>query len=129
MAIAVELSKLSKDPSTKVGCVITDKRNRIVGHGYNGMADRMQDCKELWDKKDDFVIHAEANAIRNATVKDLSGCTAYVTLQPCKQCLKMLLAYGISKIIYKTGRLAIEKDTEVLATYARDVLNVTIRIL
>lgn len=33
--IAREVAKKSKDPSTKVGCVIVDENHRPVSFGYN----------------------------------------------------------------------------------------------
>ena len=36
MDMAKLVSSWSKDPSTKVGAVITDDENRIISVGYNG---------------------------------------------------------------------------------------------
>ena len=43
----IDLAKLvstwSKDPSTKVGAVITDDNNRVISLGYNGFPKNIQD--------------------------------------------------------------------------------------
>ena len=105
MGIAHEVKKRSKDPSTQVGCVIVNKNNQIVGTGYNGMpADLFE--YDYWQDRDlklKTVIHSEKNAVGNL-VADAKGGSAYVTLHPCSDCLKGLIAAGIKKIYYDEDR-------------------------
>jgi dCMP deaminase len=108
MTQAVMVSLKSKDPSTKVGCVIVDQNNKQISIGYNGFPAGVDETKLNWNKdmtkgientKYPYVIHAEANAIINAK-KDISGCSIYVTLFPCNECAKLLAASKIAKVYY-----------------------------
>ncbi len=92
----------SKDPSTKVGAVIVNQLNRVVGLGYNGFPGGVADLPErLNDRptKYQFVVHAEANAILNATA-DVRGCTVYVwPLFTCNECAKLVIQAGIKRVV------------------------------
>lgn len=107
MAIAMISSQRSKDPNTKVGACIVNPDNKIVGIGYNGMPIGCDDNVMPWersaesqlDTKYPFVVHSELNAILNS-IKDLHGCTLYVTLFPCNECAKAIIQSGIKKVIY-----------------------------
>lgn len=100
--IALCVSKLSKDPSTKVGAVIVTKDNRQCSLGYNGFAKGLEDeIPESWERplKYEKVIHAEINAIMNCPF-DTHGCILYCTHQPCHRCLAHLVNSGINKVIF-----------------------------
>lgn len=49
------------------------------------------------------VIHAEMNAISKAAREGVStlGSTLFVTLSPCVECAKMLVASGVKEVVYK----------------------------
>lgn len=99
--LACHVAKWSKDPSTKVGAVIIDKNNRIVGLGYNGFPKGIEDSdRELLDKelKHQMVIHAEINAILNSN-KSVKGCTMYTTFFPCPKCASIIIQSGIECIV------------------------------
>jgi len=107
MGLAVFTSFRSKDPSSKVGAVIVDASNHIVGTGYNGFIAGIDETKFSWERKGDFldtkypyVVHAEANALINSTKADLAGCSVYVTLAPCNECAKLIAQKGIKKVYY-----------------------------
>lgn len=111
MGVAVLSSKRSKDPNTNVGACIVNKKNRIVGIGYNGMPYGCEDTEFPWgnDKSDylnckyPYVVHAEPNAILNATCP-LDDCTLYVTLFPCNECAKLIIQSGIKEIVYMSDK-------------------------
>lgn len=88
----------SKDPNTKVGAVLV-KDNRIIGVGYNGFPQGFKDNEELWqtEKKYDYVVHAEMNAIFNS-IQSVRGSSIYLPFWPCSGCAKNLAAAGISEI-------------------------------
>lgn len=100
----------SKDPSTKVGAVITVD-NYIVMTGYNGFAPGAVENDELWSRptKYDHVIHAEANAIANAARRGnaIADGTLYCNLLPCLACARLVAASGITKVVYDLGRTAL----------------------
>ena len=100
MALAHVVSKWSKDPSTKVGAVIT-KGNRIVSLGFNGLpAGYPDDATVLDDRKVKYAltIHAEVNAITFAK-DDLTGATIYCTHAPCSNCAALIVQSGIRRVV------------------------------
>ena len=111
MALALLSAQRSKDPNTKVGACIVTPENKIVGIGYNGMPIGLDDSILPWersaesqlDTKYPYVCHAELNAILNS-IKDISGCTLYVTLYPCNECAKAIIQSGIKKLVYHTNK-------------------------
>lgn len=102
--IAQSVALKSKDPNTKVGAIVVNKRNRIIGSGYNGMPTGMEETKELWERprKYSFVCHAEMNAILN---KDVEGCTLYITHYPCNVCARYIAQAGIEMVVVRKSIL------------------------
>lgn len=101
LALAEHIAEWSKDPSTKVGCVLVDAQRRIVGNGYNGFPRGVDDCPTRYaDRpvKYAMAIHAEANAILNSVAKT-EGCTAYVTHHPCSNCAGLLIQAGVVRVV------------------------------
>lgn len=99
--LAEHISYWSKDPTTQVGCVITDDRNVVIGMGFNGFPQGSPDKREtLMDrsKKRHRTIHAEMNALHFAT-KSVNGARVYVTHHPCAACTANLLQHKPSVII------------------------------
>ena len=78
------IATCSKDPSTGVGAVIVDSKNRIVSVGFNGFPRAVCDSDEaLFDRDEKLrrTIHAEENALLFAG-RPVEGCTIYVTHPP-----------------------------------------------
>ena len=105
MGVAILAAKRSKDPNTQVGACIVDKNNVILTTGYNGFPKGCSDDEFPWDREGEitkypFVVHAELNAILNASGKDLSGSRIYVALFPCNECAKAVIQSGIRTVIY-----------------------------
>lgn len=101
--MAHHVSKLSKDPSTRVGAVIFDAKRRLVSAGYNGFARGVADTADRLhdrDKKLRLTIHAEKNAILFATAP-LDGCTLVVTHPCCAQCAAQVIQAGIKHVLWK----------------------------
>lgn len=99
--IAKTISSKSKDPHTKVGAVLVDNENRIIGTGYNGFPPGFSDTEERWQRptKYSYVVHAEANCLLHSIVKP-KGHTMYTTMFPCQECAKLLATSGVKKIVY-----------------------------
>ena len=110
LSLAREISKKSKDPSTKVGAVIVNNENRIVSTGYNGFPKKINDSDErLLDRdiKLMITIHGEMNAILFAK-EDLTGCTVYTyPFAPCSNCASVIIQKGIKRAVFPIG----DKDT------------------
>jgi len=99
--LAKFVSTWSKDPSTKVGAVITDQNNRIISIGYNGFPQDISDDNRLDDRETKYkiIVHGEMNAILFAN-KSLEYCTLYTyPFMPCPRCAGMIIQTGIKRVI------------------------------
>lgn len=108
LSIAKEVSTWSKDPSSKIGAVITGNKGQVISQGYNGFPKNIQDLEFRYidrEVKYNLIIHAEMNAIYNALNNGASvdGCTMYVTGLPvCHECAKGLIQTGIKRVVMDT---------------------------
>lgn len=96
------VSTWSKDPSTKVGAVIVDEHNHILGVGFNGFPKGVPDASEDYEDRDvkyQKIVHAEVNAVINAT-GPVRGCSIYTTFPPCSTCTGILINAGIERFIF-----------------------------
>lgn len=103
--IATLVAKKSKDRSTKVGCVIVGPEKEIRSTGYNGMCRGVDDNIDTRHEKPEkyyWFEHAERNAVFNAARNGiaLEGCTAYVTMIPCADCMRGLIQSGVKRVFY-----------------------------
>jgi dCMP deaminase len=123
--MAFLVSEKSKDPSTKVGCVLVTSDNAVIATGFNGFPRGVKEEEEVMVQVENFpafypekklladrwarpakyswVEHAERNAIYNAARKGVStvGAKAYLNWepQPCADCCRGLIQAGIVEII------------------------------
>ena len=111
MGVALLAAQRSKDPSTQVGACIVDDSKRILSTGYNGFPHGCSDDDFPWNRDDSkgetkyqFVVHAELNAILNASGKNLNGSTVYVALFPCNECAKAIIQSGITEVVYLSDK-------------------------
>jgi len=103
--LATHIAGWSKDPSTKVGCVVVGEDREIRSTGFNGFPRGIADTDErLADRelKYPLICHAEENAIMHAARigMTLKGCIAYVTWPPCTRCARSLIQAGVVEVIY-----------------------------
>lgn len=108
MDIANIISKGSTCQKHQVGAVIV-RDNRIISHGYNGVPSGSIHCCDIdhgdnhhqWSLENE--IHAEANALIWAGRSGISCVNAimYCTLSPCYDCTKLIIASGISLLVYR----------------------------
>ena len=115
MGVAKLAARRSKDPSTQVGACIVSQENIIISTGYNGMPKGCSDDLFPWDREGDpemtkypYVVHAELNAILNASGRDLRGSRIFVALFPCNECAKAIIQCGIKEVVYLSDKY---KDT------------------
>ena len=111
MGVALLASQRSKDPSTQVGACIIDADKRILSTGYNGLPQGCSDDTFTWNRdeslgetKYQYVVHAELNAILNASGKKLAGSTLYVGLFPCNECAKSIIQSGVREVVYLSDK-------------------------
>jgi dCMP deaminase len=110
MDIAKRCAEMSYAVRKKVGCVIV-KDGNIIAMGWNGMPAGMpNECeyKKIDPKtfNDELVTnpevsHAEENAIAKLArgTTSSANATAYVTLEPCIHCAKILYNAGIIRVV------------------------------
>ena len=118
MGVAQLAAERSKDPSTQVGACIVDGEKRILSTGYNGFPHGCSDDEFPWnrdeskgDTKYQYVVHAELNAILNASGKSLAGSTLYVGLFPCNECAKAIIQAGVKEVIYLSDKYKTTPNT------------------
>lgn len=106
MDIASRCAEMSYAIRHKVGCLIV-RDGQILSQGWNGTAAGVSnDCEKLVDGvlvTLNTVFHAEENSLAKISKSTLSssGATAYITLQPCIHCAKLLASSGIIRVVYK----------------------------
>ena len=103
--LARHISGWSKDPSTKVGCVVVGEDREIRSTGFNGFPRGIEDDSARLDDRDQkipMICHAEENAIMHAARigVSLKGCVAYVTWPPCTRCSRSLIQAGVVEVVY-----------------------------
>ena len=111
MGVAMLAARRSKDPGTQVGACIVSQDNIIISTGYNGMPKGCSDDLFPWDREGDpemtkypYVVHAELNAILNASGRDLRGSRIFVALFPCNECAKAIIQSGIKEVVYLSDK-------------------------
>ncbi len=105
--MAETLGKRSNATRKKVGCLIV-KDTHIIAEGMNGTPKGFDNCCEYTDHightyTKGEVLHAEENALAKLARSTNSSVDAdlFVTLAPCFQCAKMIIACGIKRVVYK----------------------------
>jgi dCMP deaminase len=110
----------SPDPKTQVGAILTSENHRIISTGYNALIAGQDEKSIDWSDREGevypVIIHAEANCLLYAQSKFKNACL-YCTLSPCRECLKLLAASGVVKVIYKD-------EHETTITEVRDLAKV-----
>jgi len=134
MDLAEVVAFKSKDPSTKVGCVLVGLHNNILSTGYNGFARGVDDSEARYlnrDLKLSMIVHAEANAVAAAARvgANLYASTAVITKPPCPQCAALLIQAGVCRIVcpendpescwFHSNKLALDMFRESRWTLAR----------
>lgn len=121
LGIARSVSMRSTCLRRQYGAVIV-KNDRIVSTGYNGAAIGELNCCDVgqcWRELNNIphgeryeecvAVHAEANAIIQASAEELEGSTLYlygrengssiVGASPCKMCARMIKNAKIAKVV------------------------------
>ncbi|HRN42042.1 MAG TPA: dCMP deaminase family protein [Vicingus sp.] len=105
LKMALEWAKLSHCKRKQVGALIVRDR-MIISDGYNGTPTGFDNCCE--DENGEtrwYVLHAEANAILKVakSTHNADGATLYITLSPCKECSKLIVQAGITRVVFHNG--------------------------
>lgn len=108
LEIAGIVARRSTCPRAQVGAVVVNQRNRILGTGYNGSPPGHPHCLDVGcsivtvGEKQYCIrtIHAEVNAL--LTVEPSTDILMmYSTHKPCFECIKVIVAKGITVIKYR----------------------------
>jgi len=105
LRLASSWAKLSHCKRKQVGAIIV-KDEIIISDGYNGTPAGFDNCcEDNTGQTHWYVLHAEANAILKVA-KSTNNCknaTLYLTHSPCKDCSKLVLQSGISRLVYQVA--------------------------
>ncbi len=110
MAMAEHVASWSKDPSTQIGAVAVNDKGQVLSTGYNGFPRGIKDTtRRLSDRptKYKYIVHAEMNAIFNATYNGVSldGSTMYVAGLPCcSNCALGIIQVGVKHVVMQGDR-------------------------
>ena len=110
LALAKEVASWSKDPSTQVGAVTVGNKKEVLSQGFNGFPRGIVDSEDRYNNRETkykYVVHAEMNAIYNATYSGVSldGAVLYVYGLPiCSECAKGIIQVGIKKVIIEKSK-------------------------
>ncbi len=94
MAMALDLAREAAEKGeVPVGCVIAGPDGSVIGRGRNRR-----------EETGDATAHAEMEAIREACTAlgdwRLSGCSLYVTLEPCPMCTGAIINARIPAVVF-----------------------------
>lgn len=98
LELAHVASKRSEDPYKKVGAVAIRPDNSIAAVCYNGAPPKIEIDWSDRNERRQYVIHAEMNAMRY--IKPHECNKVAITLSPCVDCLKNMVAYGIKDVYF-----------------------------
>ena len=106
LELAKHISTWSKDPSTKVGAVITSTDSRrVVSTGFNGFPQGVEDQVERLENREikyEMVAHAELNALLFAGDRAQGGTLYVYPLPPCARCAVTIIQAGIKRVVSPT---------------------------
>lgn len=119
MDMATHVASRSKDPATKVGCVVISADRAILATGYNGIPRRVKDLEVRMQRPDKYLwtAHAEENAIASSARigARLDGATIYVTHPPCARCARGLIQAGVVKVVVGDGKTNMPEEEFLVA--------------
>jgi deoxycytidylate deaminase len=103
MKIAIDEAKKSIDPDTQVGCVYVDKSGQVISKGHNSINSfdivDLNGISRIYKRY--LMTHAEVNAIKKISLVPQEGLTAYCTVAPCIECIKLMRIIGVKKVFYR----------------------------
>lgn len=114
LELALLHSRMSKDPSTRVGSVIVGSDREVISAGFNGFPRGVADTAERLadrDQKLKLIVHAEMNAVLAAARLGIrvKGCVLYLAANddsglvwggpPCTRCTVEIIQAGITEVV------------------------------
>lgn len=99
LIIAEAARTRSEDPYVQVGACILRYDFSVASVGYNGAPSGVNVDFSNRDARRPRMIHAEANALRY--IRPGEAYLLATTLMPCLECVKLITAYGIEKVVFR----------------------------
>jgi dCMP deaminase len=114
LRMAEEQTRMSTDPSTRVGAVIVGPKHELRAAGCNSFPHLICESPERMNDREmklKLIVHAEMNAVLAAARVGipLAGCTLYLAATddtgavwggpPCTRCTVELIQAGITRIV------------------------------
>lgn len=94
MEKALELArKAASRGEIPVGAIVVDKNGAVIGEGFN----RREELQSPTAHAEVLAIEQAAKTLKN---RRLSGCTLYVTLEPCPMCAGAVMNAGLKRLVY-----------------------------
>lgn len=127
LGVASAVSERADCTRSKVGAVLVDANHRIVGTGYNGAPPSAIGCLDgacprgrlSYEEHPPegsygncIANHAERNAILYASPEERSGTTLYITRRPCTECHQLILAEGVSRVVWWTPEHRVAQEMQ-----------------
>lgn len=97
LRMAKEVSGWSNDPVKKVGCVLTNEKNRVVSTGCNGLPAGMDRLVLPREQIKVITLHAEVNALLDCK-RPFYNCYVWPSA-PCAPCMAQLAQAGCRRVI------------------------------
>jgi tRNA(adenine34) deaminase len=109
-----------KENEVPIGAVVISKEGEVIGKGYNRTEQEYSQSR-----------HAEVGALEQAgrVLKDwrLTGCTLYVTIEPCMMCLGLIGLSRVSRVVYgaQSPLFGLTLDKEMLPNVYKHIKGIT----
>jgi dCMP deaminase len=101
MSFAHLVAQRSYDPRHQVGAVVvSDDNTQVLSIGYNGNYSGGPNEAESLEPGHSGMIHAEINALIKLDYNNPKRKRMYVTMSPCRACVKAIVNGGIDEVIY-----------------------------
>lgn len=116
----------------QVGCVLVSEDMRVLSCGYNGAPAKAEHCIDLHEcaKDQGFdcrAVHAEINALQYNGHNRPARC--YCTLEPCKDCARMLRNAGVSAVYYANSTSQNKSGSDVFHGFWKQIVTEPVQIL
>lgn len=112
-------SNRSEDIYRKVGACVLNEEGRVLSVGYNGLTPKLNKDESFWsdrDKRRNYIIHAEVNALSLVKKQDAPHLIAS-TLLPCSACAINIACYGIKVVVYSEEYHLDQKAKDIFEFY------------